>query len=234
MAPGPRRRRLAARCASPSRDWDRRVEPGLEPSAELDEPGSGTVRDSSPESCDDERERPRAAITATGEQPTGLRHGPMIGGDAVRARALSRSASVPRARPTGRPRDDRAGRAAAPRPDLLRLSTLQRPILYTPLDDKPKRSDDPMRARPGPRHPRRPAGHGPRRSLGRGLDTARRGCAATGGRGPGTRRGRRRTRRRGRGPAREVPAVRDPPAGDPAAHPGHDRTRDRLGPRLDG
>ena len=69
----------------------------------------------------------------------------MIGGDAVRARARRRlSAPFLERRPTGRPGHDRAGRPAAAGPDLLRRSTPSAPVLYTPIDDKPKRSDDPM------------------------------------------------------------------------------------------
>ena len=83
-------------------------------------------------------------------------------------------------------------------------------VLYTPIDDKPKRDDDPLALARVRDIAGRPAGHGPRRSLGRGLDAtrlaARRGPrdAARAAVASGARRGR-------RGPPREIPAVRDAP-----------------------
>ena len=71
-------------------------------------------------------------------------------------------------------------RAAAARADLLRAVHPDDAVLYSPLDDKPKRSADPHRAGPRPRHRGRPAGDRPRGSLGRGLVAA--GLAAL--RGP--------------------------------------------------
>ena len=58
-------------------------------------------------------------------------------------RADRAGASVPRRSPPSGPRHDRARRPAPARPDLFRARR-RRPVLYSPLDDKPKRTDDPL------------------------------------------------------------------------------------------
>ena len=94
----------------------------------------------------------------------------------------------------------------------------EQPVLYTPLDDKPKRVDDVRDPRPRPRHPRAARGHAAGRPVGRGLVAPRVASARRNGRAHRTRaRSRGRARRRDRRVAGEVPAVRRPsPRGEPA------------------
>ena len=68
----------------------------------------------------------------------------MIGIDAARTPLIARSARLPRVRPASGPGHDRARRPAASRADLLRRGRRQSPTIYTPIDDKPKRADDPL------------------------------------------------------------------------------------------
>ena len=77
-------------------------------------------------------------------RPTHGRHGPIIGGDAVRAppdsEPSARSSTRPAAPSWSRSRPT-AGRASC---RSASSSTPARPVLYTPLDEKPKRDDDPL------------------------------------------------------------------------------------------
>ena len=106
------------------------------------------------------------------DEPTGLGHEPMIGGDAVGTRPVGRSARVPRSAR----RAVLATIAPDGRPRLVPICFVVADERADPLHADRRQAETgrrPAGARPRPRHRGRPAGDDPRRSLGRGLDAAR-------------------------------------------------------------